>query len=270
MLIETAIASCVLYAGERVYKSLKETLVKCKQINQRATESEPSVSTAETDDEGQITEQNQSLLPVITKKNRFLSLMLGFTTIGVLYFGVRSIDLRTPWLRFPNTSIPFLPNSIFLYLSLFPFMIMSIWSAENDWKRSRTFYAMLLATIIACGFFALLPIYAIRMNVSMIGGIVGWLWRMLYSTDTATNLFPSLHAAFAYLSASDLHEKEGCWSWLAPLWATAILISTLTTRQHNIADLAGGLLLGISCQKVGEKYLGLPEEDQSDKLQSSE
>jgi membrane-associated phospholipid phosphatase len=66
------------------------------------------------------------------------------------------------------------------------------------------------------------------------------------------NLFPSLHVGMATLSATFYSKwskrPAALFFWL---WAAAFAASTLLTRQHYIADVLGGALLGYA---IGRPY----------------
>lgn len=79
--------------------------------------------------------------------------------------------------------------------------------------------------------------------------MVAALWR----TDTATNLWPSIHvfnsmgAHFAVMHSREIAASK----WHAPVrigsavLATSIILSTMFIKQHSVFDVITGLLLGI-------------------------
>jgi hypothetical protein len=106
---------------------------------------------------------------------------------------------------------------------------------------------------------ALLRYGAVAAALAAIGLGIFFLWPtavapqgsgFLKTIDRGGNACPSLHAAFAVLTALCLERmlrrmgapravRAANW-----LWCAAILYSTLATKQHVCADLAGGLVLG--------------------------
>lgn len=72
------------------------------------------------------------------------------------------------------------------------------------------------------------------------------LMRMLYRVDAADNLFPSIHcltSAFCFIAVRG-NEKVPKWYKTASfLIAAGICASTLTTRQHVLADVIAGIAL---------------------------
>ncbi|SDZ00899.1 PAP2 superfamily protein [Variovorax sp. YR634] len=73
--------------------------------------------------------------------------------------------------------------------------------------------------------------------------------QFLKATDVGGNAFPSLHVAFAVLTAVLLERQlrsVTAPTWLRALnmlWAFGIVYSTLATRQHVLLDVLGGTLL---------------------------
>jgi membrane-associated phospholipid phosphatase len=76
--------------------------------------------------------------------------------------------------------------------------------------------------------------------------------EFLKSVDTAGNACPSLHVAFAVLTALWLHRllrQMGAPTAIRVLnicWCTVIAWSTLATKQHVMLDLEAGALLGLT------------------------
>lgn len=76
------------------------------------------------------------------------------------------------------------------------------------------------------------------------------LLRLLWAADTPTNVCPSIHCqssacmALALARSQPLRGKRGRQAavWL---WAAAICLSTLFTKQHSAVDVACGLLLAL-------------------------
>lgn len=73
--------------------------------------------------------------------------------------------------------------------------------------------------------------------------------QFLKATDVGGNAFPSLHVAFAVLTAVLLGRqlrsvKAPAWTHAVNvLWSLGIVYSTLATRQHVLIDVLGGTLL---------------------------
>ncbi|RSZ47791.1 phosphatase PAP2 family protein [Variovorax sp. 553] len=81
--------------------------------------------------------------------------------------------------------------------------------------------------------------------------------QFLKATDVGGNAFPSLHVAFAVLTAVLLERQlrsveAPLWvRALNLLWALGIVYSTLATRQHVLLDVLGGSLLAAAVSRAG-------------------
>lgn len=81
--------------------------------------------------------------------------------------------------------------------------------------------------------------------------------QFLKATDVGGNAFPSLHVAFAVLTAVLLERQlrsVQAPTWLRVLnmlWAFGIVYSTLATRQHVLLDVLGGTLLAAAVSWAG-------------------
>lgn len=83
---------------------------------------------------------------------------------------------------------------------------------------------------------------------------------LLYQMDAADNLFPSIHCLnswFCYIAVRSRREIPR-WYQRFSFWAAlAVFVSTLTTKQHVIADVIGGALLAeVTWQIAGRTHLG--------------
>lgn len=72
--------------------------------------------------------------------------------------------------------------------------------------------------------------------------------RILYRTDTPTNVFPSLHVFNSIAACIAIHESEAlqkhkvvCWG--SYLLATTIVLATMFLKQHSIIDVIAAFVL---------------------------
>jgi membrane-associated phospholipid phosphatase len=72
--------------------------------------------------------------------------------------------------------------------------------------------------------------------------------------DVPGNCFPSLHVSLAVLAAGLLMGRGGSWRILAPMWASAIVLAVVTTRQHRVIDVVGGLLVAACAWYLGQRF----------------
>lgn len=182
-------------------------------------------------------------LPRIHAGNLVRAMAIAYLVFCGLYLGAAQLHWREPLVLRPgvlDAAIPFLPWSIWVYLSQFALLPASIVKARNDADRGTVLYAMLAATALAAAVFVLWPTTLPRPAVPA-GGATGIAWTLLHAGDTAYNCFPSLHVALAAIAGAALWRAGH--PLLALLWPPAIALSTVTTRQHVVLDVLAGLLL---------------------------
>ena len=197
-------------------------------------------------------------------------LILGIILVAFTYFAVNHImayfghtvwDPEFPWDR----AIPVIPWMIVPYSTLFILNPLPIFIHPRH-ERGRmelllTLQAIATLTLVSCLFFILLPAEIDMRNqipadiLAGGGGIFGGMFRNIHFSDAPWNSWPSLHISQSLVLMMvvsrwfnrDWSEK----SWSKPLlyllwvnWAL-LVISTVTTKQHYLWDVATGMLLGV-------------------------
>ena len=74
--------------------------------------------------------------------------------------------------------------------------------------------------------------------------------RFLYWIDPGDNIFPSLHCMIAWLCWVSIRGNKQVpllWRIMTLIMAILVCLSTLTTRQHVLLDVFGGILLSEFC-----------------------
>jgi membrane-associated phospholipid phosphatase len=184
-------------------------------------------------------------LPAVTRARLWPFIIVGYLLFDTLYLGSAAVEIRTPRMLGPTAidrAVPFVAASIWVYLSQFLLLPWTLATVRDDVTRSRTFYAMLLATLISLPVFVLFPT-CVAHPPPPTGGLTGFAWQTLYFGDTPNNAFPSLHVALAAIAGVALWQSRRY--LIAVVWPGGIMISTLTTRQHISWDVAGGLLVAV-------------------------
>ena len=156
--------------------------------------------------------------------------------------------------------IPVLPWTVAVYFGCFAFWFLIARVVARQPKRAadRFFCAFLLGHAVCFLFFVLFPTTNVRPALSG-AGVWDDLLRFLYRIDEADNLFPSIHCFISWLCWVGVRGNRSIgfpWHASALVMAIAVCFSTLTTRQHVLADVVGGILLGECCYGIaGAKRL---------------
>jgi len=142
--------------------------------------------------------------------------------------------------------IPFLPESAWIYQSLFFLLPIALFIQPNQPTLVRFvcgFCLLVLSFSIIFWFYPTAlpePIYPAKIPLGF--------RYLVMEIDVHKNVFPSLHAALSiYAGASIfiLERRNKIRCSLLIIWIAILLISTLTTKQHIIIDVVAGASAGL-------------------------
>jgi membrane-associated phospholipid phosphatase len=143
---------------------------------------------------------------------------------------------------FHEDLIPFMPWTFIIYISVYAeALIVMRTIPARLLKRALPLFALM--TTIAIFFFLFFPVEYPRMLYTSTNHFVS-IFRI---TDGPGNCFPSLHVATTIFFAGLYSLKQGS-NWekaLMWLWTIAVIISVLTTKQHYVIDVIGGIVLAV-------------------------
>lgn len=190
------------------------------------------------------------------KLKLFSWFMLGY---GVFYIFP---NFYAPWmptqlpLSWIDRQVPFLPWTFLIYTSDYFLILFSI-LIIHDRQPFYAFSRMMFATLVICGFFFLVfPTTYPRPTYPETG--VWWIQAamdLVYVADSPNNCFPSMHVALTSVATWSLRSYRPRVFRLFTLWTLAIILSTLTTKQHYLADIAGGLSVLATVVFLEKKWL---------------
>ena len=142
---------------------------------------------------------------------------------------------------------PVIPITVLIYFGSYFFWIINyILICRIDKEHCYRFIcADLLGKIVCFITYISFPTTNIRPEITSTG--VFWdMLQFLYNVDPANNLFPSIHCLVSWYCFAGLRKCKTIPLWyryVSLLIALMICISTLTTRQHVLVDVFGGVLL---------------------------
>jgi membrane-associated phospholipid phosphatase len=167
---------------------------------------------------------------------------------SLVYFGIGHTHLSrsTEILRTRlDDVIPFWPWTSWCYL---PFYAAIFLIAVAGLRRKQLFNRAVLAVIIVMSLGALghlfvgaeYPRPVLHAPFATVSdAFMGW----VQTVDPPGNVFPSLHVAHTTMLALILREDRRRLGNVTLIMATLLALSTLTTKQHFIADVIAGYLL---------------------------
>ena len=180
------------------------------------------------------------LLPVYG----FIALLSVLTVNTIVYNGSRLISRHLHHYRFStglDAQIPFIKEFVIVYILvaygqwIYGFYL----SAREDVKTCKTiFTAEITAKLMCLLFYLVIPTTMERAHISGNDLCSRWV-QLVYSTDSADNLFPSIHCIESYLlmrTAGILKKAPDWYRTVTPVVTLLVMASTVFVKQHVIAD----------------------------------
>lgn len=203
-------------------------------------------------------------------KIMILPLALSLIWNSITYFGTRLITKN--WYHINaeislDYSIPFIPWTVLIYFTCYIFWFANYILGSRQVRKEafRFLSADIFAKTICFICFILIPTTNTR---PVIIGTSIWetLMLHLYSIDAASNLFPSIHCLtswFSYIAVRKNKSIPRLYVVFSLLYALAVCVSTLTTKQHVLLDVIGGVglaelsysLVDLGFARIYEKFI---------------
>ena len=172
----------------------------------------------------------------------------------ILYFTIQFFIEKSKFdfLTKLDTIIPFIPEFIWIYHTLFPAIILLtvfVIQKKSLYWNALTAYAIAIGVLAV--FYVAFPSFYPRHDI-VATNLSEWMVHLTWQIDGAHNTFPSSHVTFSWLlfcffTKSYLAEKR---RWTVPLvfiWALLISFSTLFLKQHYLLDVFSGIVLAMIC-----------------------
>ncbi|MBI4215236.1 MAG: phosphatase PAP2 family protein [Parcubacteria group bacterium] len=143
--------------------------------------------------------------------------------------------------------IPYLPWTVLIYLSLYPFIILVLWSCEDTVILHRMLWGYYFVVVISTFIFFFFPTSFLWDHSSYQDFFTINIYNPFKKVDMDFNACPSQHVSlslvgpFIYLLLQGMHKK----GLFFLCWGIAISLTTLTVKQHYVVDLAGGSVLAL-------------------------
>ena len=147
-----------------------------------------------------------------------------------------------------DKQIPLIPWTIVIYFGCYIFWIVNyilIYRRSREYAY-RFFVADFLSRIVCLVFFVFYPTTLVRPVVEGNG----------IFNEAIRFLFPSIHCLVSWFCFIGIISDRKIPKWykvMSFLIAAAVFVSTLTTRQHVIVDVVGGVALAQICYLIAQK-----------------
>lgn len=169
--------------------------------------------------------------------------------------GFTHYDLTT---RF-DEAIPLVPWMVVIYLGCYIFWgVNYILSARFDKISCRRFVAAeFMGKTVCMMFFIFMPTIMTRPEITG-NSIFDKVLRFVYMVDTPVNLFPSIHCYASWFCFMGIRSNKRIPVWyrvFSLAMAIAVCVSTVTVKQHVIADVFAGVILAEICWFITGKLM---------------
>jgi membrane-associated phospholipid phosphatase len=206
------------------------------------------------------------VLPVFVRKQTKLLYCVGGCLMGGTFYILSNHSHWFPAHQLRLTSvdqaIPFIPETVWIYNSdmiLFP----AAYLVSNSMTvLSRYLYSFLFVLLISVAIFLFWPTIYPRDLFPLPPTLDTWTaktFNHLRNVDTPANCLPSLHVSMSYLAAFIYldHQREKFAFFFT--WATLVALSTLTTKQHYLADVVTGFALAMTAYFIFHRLVKYDE-----------
>ena len=172
---------------------------------------------------------------------------------SLLYFGIGHAHLArsTEILRTSlDDAIPFLHWTSWFYLPIYAAIFIT---CIVGFRSRRLFKRALLAVLVvalvgAAGHVLIAAEYPRPVLRPPYGSVSTWFMAFVQSIDPPGNVFPSLHVAQTSTLAFLLYRDRPRLGAVTIVMAALLALSTLTTKQHFIADVISGYALAFAAR----------------------
>jgi membrane-associated phospholipid phosphatase len=181
------------------------------------------------------------------KYTRECWLVLAVILWTVPYFYINSFSVgRTErgFDTFLDSALPSIPATVLIYISIFMMIFMPYVFIKSKEHFKAVAKSYIVGMFIGYLTFLLLPVKVIRPLITEMD-IFSKMLNLLYTHDFPYNSFPSLHVGLSLLSGLIIYNENEKWGKWMILWAMLISLSTLTTKQHTLIDVAGGIAVSM-------------------------
>ncbi|MFU0824754.1 phosphatase PAP2 family protein [Clostridium sp.] len=186
----------------------------------------------------------------IKENNHFLYLLLFIPLILVFYFCEKFITPKYIMHSKYDDYIPFIKFFIIPYMFWFVYMAIGFvyFGLKSREDFIKLFKFIFFGMSISYAIFILFPNWQNMRPVLRDKDVFSEAVGFIYSVDSSTNVFPSIHVINAIgvniaICKSSLFEGRKNMKILSSLAMILICASTLFIKQHSLIDVIGGIVL---------------------------
>lgn len=194
---------------------------------------------------------NQDHLHTLIQPHLVLSYVFFFFYTAALHTPANTFPMYEPVIVPPtgiDFLIPLIPWTVIPYLTYFLLVPSMLY-----FYRKEVIVSGMYLSVILCTSFHLLFVNFVPSQLQYYdwGRANYWLTQFLEKADTPLAVLPSGHVALPTTIIVLTFANKLKWRYFYLIWGTLVSLSTLTTKQHYLHDLMGGVLVGIMAGWAG-------------------
>ncbi len=152
-----------------------------------------------------------------------------------------------------ENDIPFLPWTVLPYFLLIGGMYLPVF-LDTPSTFIKSLYAVGFAVAINYSIFLFFPTVYPRPPAPEVTNVTTAIYLWLTGIDTPANCFPSGHVCVPGIGFWYLAQQHKKWAWLYGLVFILLVLTVLTTKQHYLIDIFGGLLTAFIGIMLAERF----------------
>jgi membrane-associated phospholipid phosphatase len=202
-----------------------------------------------------------SLPLFLTRQNKYISVVLMLAFAGGVYLLSNHFPLTTPrylpmsWI---DQAIPLVPWTVWIYISE-TFLFFTAYFLFKDMTNANKYiYSFLGLQLVSVAIFWFWPTTYPRAEYPLpsdLDALTFYVFNGLRNLDSPGNCCPSLHVSSCYLTSFIFLDEQKEKFPIFFCWATAVAVTTLTTKQHYIIDIATGFLMAVIFYYIFHRFV---------------
>lgn len=190
----------------------------------------------------------KKLLNIIAPSYAYVPIFFSLGFGCLIYFASKPFLQSVPHFDFSlsiDRAIPFVPFFVLFYILAY---LQWAWHYLYHYRKSREdayHFAMtdVLGRLLCLVIFIVLPSAISRPEITG-NDIWSKLTAQIYSVDTPSNLFPSLHCLSSWICFRAALKMKSAPKWYAPsqlVFSILVFASTVLIKQHFVVDIPAGI-----------------------------
>ena len=160
------------------------------------------------------------------------------------------VELNVLPMTLVDRALPFIPETIWIYFTEYLIFIVSWVALDDPMERTKYWYSYMGILMVSTVIFVLWPTTFPRESFPL-DGFPGGISKSAFEyfraqMDTPANCLPSLHVSSCFIASFVFWKVSKPKFWFFLVWAIAVAISTMTTKQHYFIDVWTAILLTVA------------------------